>query len=218
MSSEVRLKARHPARSCLVQAPAGSGKTELLTQRILALLAIVDEPEEILALTFTRKAAAEMRQRVIESLTAPKPDSQSDNSHKMESWLLAEQAIIRSNERGWNLIQHPARLRIMTLDSLTHSLARQLPLLSGLGDMPSPTDHTAPAYRNAAEAALNEAMRSYPEAAEDVLLHQDHNAVAAIELLADMLGKREQWLDEMLPMPAIWMGCAKHSKPILLQS
>jgi len=195
MSAEVRLKARHPAGSFLVQAPAGSGKTELLTQRILALLAIVDEPEEILALTFTRKAAAEMRKRVLESLSAPEPDQGA--SHKMDTWLLAQAALSRSQERAWHLIEHPARLRIMTLDSLTNSLARQLPLLSGLGDMPSPSESALLIYREAAEAALNETMRDFPEAAENVLLHQDHNAVAVISLLANMLAKREQWLNEI---------------------
>jgi len=195
MSAEVRFKARHPAGSFLVQAPAGSGKTELLTQRILALLAIVDEPEEVLALTFTRKAATEMRKRVLESLCAVKPDP--NETHKMETWQLAQKAIQRSDEKGWHLSRHPARLRIMTIDSLTHGLARQLPLLSGLGDMPSPSEHAQAIYREAAEAALNEAMRDYPEAAECVLLHQDHRVVSVIDLLATMLARREQWLEQV---------------------
>jgi len=196
VSEQARLRARNPQLSSLVQAPAGSGKTELLTQRILALLALVDEPEEILALTFTRKAAAEMRNRVIEALSMARPDAA--QAHKMETWELAQAALKRSEERGWHIDEHAGRLRLMTLDSLTHSLAAQLPLLSGLGEMPRPGDYLYPAYRQAAEKALNQLLRSDREAAELLLLHLDHQAVVLIDLVAEMLAKREQWLEIMI--------------------
>src|SRR5688572_16436523 len=64
-----REAALDPRRSFIVQAPAGSGKTELLVRRYSALLETVQKPEEIVAITFTIKAAAEMRARVLKTLS-----------------------------------------------------------------------------------------------------------------------------------------------------
>ena len=57
-----------PQRSVIVSACAGSGKTWLLVSRMIRLLLAGAKPQEILALTFTRKAAQEMRDRLFQLL------------------------------------------------------------------------------------------------------------------------------------------------------
>ena len=68
-----RDKALDTGRTILVQAPAGSGKTTLLAERFLRLLAEVDEPGQIVAITFTKAAAAEMRNRILDKLREAEP-------------------------------------------------------------------------------------------------------------------------------------------------
>jgi len=121
-----RAAALDATRSCIVQAPAGSGKTGLLIQRVLRLLAGVGRPEEILAITFTRKAAAEMRRRVLEALqAAARGEAPPGEPHGQLTLDLARAALARDRERGWRLLENPARLRVQTIDSLCASLAEK---------------------------------------------------------------------------------------------
>ncbi|MHB1565216.1 MAG: UvrD-helicase domain-containing protein [Acidiferrobacter sp.] len=197
--AHARATAINPAQSFIVQAPAGSGKTELLIQRYLALLAQVDAPEEIVALTFTRKAAAEMQARVLAALTAVDGPS-ADTAHGRQTQALAAAAARRAAARGWQLTQCPGRLRIDTFDALCLELVRQSPVGSGVGAPLAVTDAPTPLYEEAAyatflridgeDAAATALANLLPALANDV--------DAFVRLVADLLSRREQWLPQLL--------------------
>jgi ATP-dependent exoDNAse (exonuclease V) beta subunit len=194
-----RRRALDISRSFIVQAPAGSGKTGLLIQRYLTLLACVDEPEEIIAITFTRKAAAEMRERIMTAL------AQAGNScgnqgpeteHEKLTRELAYAALRRDIQSGWNVLENPTRLRIQTFDSLCASLTRQMPLLSNLGPSPQSVEDASDLYLEAASAAIGmiETDHDVARDIERLLEHLDNDAVRLEKLLAGMLARRDHWL------------------------
>ena len=194
-----RQAALDPARSFIVQAPAGSGKTGLLTQRFLRLLATADNPEEIVAITFTRKAAAEMRGRILRALAGAR-QAEPAEPWERQTWQLAGAALQHAEAQGWNLLDNPQRLRVRTIDSLCQYLARQMPLGSGFGEPPRVEEDARALYRAAARSALAE-LESDSElgAALALLLRElDNNLDALHGLLADMLERRDQWLPILL--------------------
>ena len=201
--SAERVAALDPYRSFIVQAPAGSGKTELLTQRYLRLLANVEQPEHIVAITFTRKAAAEMRQRVMSAL-AQDPTQRPSLPHQQTTWDLAQAVRQQDDAQAWQLARNPNRLRIQTFDSLAAELTRQLPVLSELGAQPQVTEHALPLYQQAARATLSELTDAAlgPHLAA-VLAHLDNRLGQLETLLCHMLQRREQWLPTLLNMPDI---------------
>jgi ATP-dependent helicase/nuclease subunit A len=190
-----RVRALDPEHSFIVQAPAGSGKTELLIQRHLALLALVEAPEEIVAITFTRKAAGEMRDRVLQALRMASGKAPTED-HRRKTWELARAVVQRDAQMGWGLAEAPSRLRIQTIDSLCASLTRQMPVLSGFGAPPKPVENAAYLHRDAARRTLAQLDEGGPltTCIGRVLMHLDNDVMAAEGLLAQMLARRDQWL------------------------
>ncbi|MCY3813514.1 MAG: UvrD-helicase domain-containing protein [Gammaproteobacteria bacterium] len=180
--TRARQQAVDPANSVVLEAPAGSGKTLLLVTRYLNLLGRVTRPEEILAITFTNKAATEMRERVLAELAG---DS------------AAARAVRQlDEERGWDLANRPDRLKIQTIDSFAFMLARRQPVACEFVAA-APVEDASSLYEDAAQRLLDRMAGSDPLAEEvaDFVALLDNDAERARSFLAAALGKRDQWID-----------------------
>jgi ATP-dependent exoDNAse (exonuclease V) beta subunit len=199
-----RVRALDVARSFIVQAPAGSGKTDILIRRFLALLLTVQHPEQVVAITFTRKAAAEMRARVVEAIRAVGVSAHATEMHDAEMRALAERVLHRDAERGWALLDQPQRLRIDTLDAMNAWLAHRLPLLAGGVADARLTENPARLYAEAARRALQKLGDDDPVArALRTLLAPLNNSVARLEnSLAALLPTRDRWLRSVVAIDA----------------
>ncbi len=197
-----RERALDPTLSVLVQAPAGSGKTDLLTRRFLRLLAEVDAPGQVVAITFTNAAAAEMRNRILgelEKVATGQSVPAAADEFSMET--LARRALEHSRALGWKLLDLPAQLRISTIDSFCRDLALQQPLLSGLGGGLDIAEEPDELYRRAARKTLeqiDEDDLGLSKAAESLLLWRDNNWKEMEDLLVEMLKSRDRWMQDFV--------------------
>ena len=183
--AKARDIAADPRHSVILQAPAGSGKTSLLVRRYLKLLGHVERPEQILAITFTRKAAGEMLKRVTTAL-ADRADE-------------AIEAIERDARLGWHLLEQPERMKIETIDAFALGLARRMPVGTRFGFDANFIEDAELVYARAVDR-LFERLRGDPAAPllADFLRLIDNDYAEARALLTAMLARRDQWLDPVV--------------------
>jgi ATP-dependent helicase/nuclease subunit A len=204
-----RERALDTSRSILVRAPAGSGKTDLLTRRFLRLLGEVDDPSEIVAITFTKAAAAEMRNRILSELERALRGSAETRGEQAEAEsgqtftvsALARRALAQSENRGWDLLNLPAQLRITTIDAFCRELALQQPLLSGLGGGLEISEQPKQLYRRAARRTLESLERNderLSQAVERLLLWRDNGWHDVEDQLVQMLEQRDRWMEQFV--------------------
>ena len=103
-----------PGNDVVLEASAGTGKTRVLVDRYVRLIEQGVDPRHILAITFTRKAAAEMRERVLAAL----------RRHAAEGGL--------KPARWRELQQRISEIQISTIDAFCFSLLREFPLEAGV--------------------------------------------------------------------------------------
>ena len=183
----------------IVEAPAGAGKTELLTQRHLRWLAIVEHPERCCALTFTNKAATgNARPHPRQPGTGGSGRRRREQPHKRLTIELANRVLAHDAALGLAACSAtPGRLRITTIDALCASLARQMPYLSRFRQ-------PAGRHRGCCGALSrrhgrgrwkwSKPRRRTPDVVAEALAFMNNDARRLEKLLVAMLWRRDQWL------------------------
>ncbi|MDA0260841.1 MAG: UvrD-helicase domain-containing protein, partial [Proteobacteria bacterium] len=128
-------RASDPGASVWVEASAGTGKTRVLTDRVLRLLLDGNEPARILCLTFTNAAAAEMANRVNERLSHWTVLDRTDLAADIK--LLtgidpSAESIERARRLFANVLDAPGGLRIQTIHAFCQSLLARFPIEAGV--------------------------------------------------------------------------------------
>ena len=128
-------RAADPAASVWVAASAGTGKTKVLTDRVLALLLAGTAPQRILCLTFTRAAAAEMSNRIAETLGAWAASTNDDLAAALAQRLgraPSDGQIMRARTLFARVLEAPGRLNIQTIHAFCQSLLGRFPIEAGV--------------------------------------------------------------------------------------
>jgi ATP-dependent helicase/nuclease subunit A len=142
--------ALNPAESVWVAASAGTGKTKVLTDRLLALMLGGTDPGRILCLTFTRAAAAEMANRINDRLaawTTLPPGRLAEELVALLGRFPVEEEIALARQLFARILDVPGGAKIATIHAFCQSLLRRFPLEAGV-----PPEFAVIDERGAAEA------------------------------------------------------------------
>jgi ATP-dependent exoDNAse (exonuclease V) beta subunit len=148
-------------------------------------------------MTFTRKAAGEIRERITKALREAQASAVPEEPHRAHTWRLARAVLERDAELGWELVAHPARLQIHTIDALCATWMRQAPMAVRLGFMPRLIERAEALHVQAARAELDGAGERNI-AWERLLDYLDNDGERLITLVAEMLARRDQWLRHVI--------------------
>ena len=208
MSPTLNRRALDPTASAVVEACAGSGKTWLLVSRIVRLLLAGAAPGEILAITFTRKAAQEMAARLREWLFALATADDAAVLRFLEERELSGENGVEALKRARGLYEalltaEPG-ITITTFHSWFMQLLRRAPLESGVLSGATIVEQTS--------GFIDEAWDRY---ASTLQRHRDHPAAAALDHLFRELGlhNTQMLLRNFIHRRAEWWAATAHHAP-----
>lgn len=222
-TDEQRIAA-DPARHVWVAASAGTGKTHVLTDRMLRLMLAGCPPDRILALTFTRAAAAEMQNRIVKRLGEWLGQNDARLSLELDALGVEPTAIALRRARGLfaRALDVPGGLKVQTLHAFAQGLLAAFPLEAGL-----PPGFTALDERDARQLkrrALSESIaqaqaagdtRFLNDLAELSVLKGEGRLMQSLETLMGHADALLAFRDADGPCAAVrgWLGVKDGEKP-----
>ena len=182
--------ASDPATSVFVSANAGTGKTKLLTDRVLRLMLQGAAPDSILCVTYTRAAAAEMRNRISGKLadwTVSSTEALLDDLRGMGIAVPPQDMLARARSLFAEILDNDDGPRVETVHSFCQSVLRRFPIEAGI-------------VPQAELADTFEQSRMKAEARDILLRRADPDLARLIGRLAAQTseGNAETLLDELL--------------------
>lgn len=131
----LQRRASDPESSVWVGASAGTGKTKVLTDRVLRLMLAGTEPSRILCLTFTKAAAAEMANRIADRLSVwavQDDDRLRANLEALTGHAPSRADVTAARRLFARVLDAPGGMKIQTIHAFCQSLLRRFPLEAGL--------------------------------------------------------------------------------------
>ena len=201
LATEAQQRATTPGHSAWVEANAGTGKTKVLTDRVTRLLLDGVKPERILCLTFTKAAAAEMRNRLASQLgrwALAEPDKLDEQIEALISRPPQPAERIVARRLFARVLDAPGGINILTIHAFCQALLKRFPLEAGV----------APGFEVLDEAEAQTLLRHAQDEQMEALARRDAppplvDALATVaskisiaeyaELMMKLLGERA-WL------------------------
>mgnify|MGYP000011630089 CR=1 FL=1 len=198
MAESLIERALNPKQNVIIEACAGSGKTWLLVSRIIRLLLAGTPPSEILAISFTRKAAGEMRERLREWLG----NLLFDSDEKVIAFLMqrgmpeyeARDSLPQARGLFELVLNAQPEIAILTFDSWFERITRHAPLAAGMRS-PNFAENTSVLVENAWQR-FTDGLQGSPESAlaQDLLyLFKEYGLTSTKKLLNNFIKRRLEW-------------------------
>lgn len=130
--NDARRRVLNVTKSYHVEAPAGSGKTSLLVRRYIRLLSVVGHPHEILALTFTNKAAGEMKERICAVFDKAGKGTGSCGNPLEDSLVEDARQALQRHKECKDVLLSPEGFQIMTFHGFCYRLISKAPIEAGI--------------------------------------------------------------------------------------